>query len=218
MEDIKRKNNYEYIVTEKYREESFNEVLHFTKKELDKDNLGNLKQKVKEKVEGKDYRIWVLFGKQEKKHEKEEWECLQVAQTKNLIDEIIEDIGFMTGNYDEIIEKIPEEKRITKNTAFYNNAYIMSSGAKDKRKYCYSKMAKEFNEFIICSPKIDYFIMRSQEEIKTDDENNMISVALYPYVEAKIAYLMLAKYWNYYRSGVDCQTIMLFIEKQNQKI
>ena len=215
MENMKRKKDYEDVVAEKYREEKFYEILHFTKEELKPDNLSNLEQEVKGKVEGKDYRIWLLFGK----HENEkEWECLQVAQTKNnLINEIKEDIGFMAGNYDEIIEKIPEEKQITKNTAFYNNAYIMSSGVKDKRKYLYSKMAKEFDEFIISSPKIECFIMRSKEEIKTDDENNMINIALYPYVEAKIAYLMLAKYWNYYRSGVDGQTIMLFIEKLNQK-
>lgn len=211
---MKRKNNYEDIVPEKYRKEKFNEILHFTKEELKPDNLSNLEQKVKGKVEGKDYRIWALFVK----HENEkEWECLQVAQTKNnLIDEIKEAICFMAGNYDEIIEQIPEEKQITKNTAFYNNAYIMSSAVQDKRKYLYSKMAKEFDEFIICSPKIDCFINGSKEEIKTDDENNMINIALYPYVEAKIAYLMLAKYWNYYRSGVDGQTIMLFIEKLNQ--
>lgn len=211
---MKRKKEYEEIVPEKYRAERFNEILHFTKEELKLDNLNNLKQKVKEKVAGEGYRIWVLFGKQEG----EEWECLQVAQTKNnLINEIKEDIGFMARNYDEIIEKIPKDKRIPKHTAFYDKAYIISSG-QDKREYSYSKMAKEFDEFIICSPKIEYFIMRSQEEIKTDDENNMINIALYPYVEAKIAYLMLAKYWNYYRSGVDGQTIMLFLEKQNQKI
>lgn len=105
MEDMKRKNDYKDIVPKKYREERFNEIFHFTKKELNPDSLSNLKQKVEGKIEGKDYRIWVLFGK----HKGEEWECLQVAQTENIIAEIKEDICFMAGNYDEIIEKIPEE-------------------------------------------------------------------------------------------------------------
>ena len=82
-------------------------------------------------------RVWFLVGS----NNKLDWECLQVAQTKNnILGEISGDVNFMLSyDYSKMVSRIPMNKRISKSSTFYEGIYeINSDYAKDineRRKY-----------------------------------------------------------------------------------
>lgn len=164
-------------------------------------------------------RVWILFGCSEKNR----WECLQVAQTKNILTELSSDIELMlSNNYTELIEKIPRDQRVHKSTTFYDDAYEIdldkANKRDEKRKYLYSKMGEEYKHFKICFLKIDEYLGLCGFTYKNENIINMINIAKPLYAEAMLAYDMQARYWNMYNSGVDGQSIMVFFEeKRNQQ-
>lgn len=165
-------------------------------------------------------RVWFLVGSNDQLN----WECLQVAQTKNnILTEISEDVNFMLSyDYSKMVSRIPTNKKIRKSSTFYENIYeIDSDSARDideRRKYSYSKMKEDYAHFQIGLLNVDEYLGLSDFENENDNILNMIEIAKPLYAEAMLAYDMLAKYWNMYNSGVDGQAIMCFLEKQRNQI
>lgn len=165
-------------------------------------------------------RVWLLFGLKDGK----EWECLQVAQSKNgLLTEIVEDVEYMfTYNYENLTSKIPENKRLFKNSTFYDEIYVINKddagNQNEKRKYSYSKMASEYAEFKICILNIDKYLGLTGFAVDNDNIMNMITIAKPMYAEAMVAYDLLARYWNMYNSGIDGQAIMIFLKEGRNSI
>ena len=165
-------------------------------------------------------RVWFLVGS----NDKLDWECLQAAQTKNnILAEISEDVNFMLSyDYSKMVSRIPMNKRISKSSTFYEGIYeINSDYARDineRRKYSYSKMKEEYAHFRICLLNVDEYLGLCNFENDNDNVLNMVEIAKPLYAEAKLAYDMLAKYWNMYNSGVDGQAIMCFLEKKRNQI
>lgn len=170
------------------------------------------------KIQSGQNRVWILFGC----NEKNEWECLQVARTKNILQEIFSDVNLMlSNNYTELIEKIPGDQRVYKSTTFYDHTYEIHLGKEnnrdERRKYSYSKMGEEYKHFMICFLKIDEYLGLCGFIDENENIVNMINIAKPLYAEAMIAYDMQARYWNMYSSGVDGQSIMIFLEKKRNQ-
>lgn len=165
-------------------------------------------------------RVWFLVGS----NDQLKWECLQVAQTKdNILTEISEDVNFMLSyDYSKMVSRIPEDRKIMKSSAFYENIYEIDSDSAsnidERRKYSYSKMKEEYVHFRIGLLKVDEYLGLSNFENENENVLNMIEIAKSLYAEAMLAYDMLAKYWNMYNSGVDGQAIMCFLENQRNQI
>ncbi|MBQ8325541.1 MAG: hypothetical protein IJX86_00590 [Lachnospiraceae bacterium] len=165
-------------------------------------------------------RVWFLVGSNDQLN----WECLQVAQTKeNILTEISEDVNFMLSyDYSKMVSRIPADRRIKKSSTFYENIYEIdldsASNIDERRKYSYSKMKEEYVHFRIVLLKVDEYLGLSNFENENENVLNMIEIAKPLYAEAMLAYDMLAKYWNMYNSGVDGQAIMCFLEKQRNYI
>lgn len=156
-----------------------------------------------------DSRVWSLFGS----NDNENWDCLQVAQSKNVSKEIKCDVELMFNNkYENLLSEVDQKDRITKNTTFYSGSYEMKKGG-DRRKFSYSKMFSEYKYFRVCILKIDEYL--SFSDLVPDDEDmaNILKIAKPLYAEAKLAYETMAKYWVMYSSGVDGQAILLFLER-----
>ena len=165
-------------------------------------------------------RVWFLVGSNDQLN----WECLQVAQTKdNILTEISEDVNFMLSyDYSKMVSRIPADRKIRKSSAFYENVYEIdsdfASNIDERRKYSYSKMKEEYVHFRIGLLKVDEYLGLSNFENENENVLNMIEIAKSLYAEAMLAYDMLAKYWNMYNSGVDGQAIMCFLENQRNQI
>ena len=179
-------------------------------------------QQVLQKIEGLDInheRVWLLCGSDDKAN----WDCLQVAQTKDkIVSEIYEDISFMLeNNYFEMIDSSSAENQIRMNTEFYEDAYVYvandESKKNDKRKYMYSKMKEDYKYSRVYVLDVDNYLGIADMSYGNDDVMNILSIAKYLYEEAKIAYDLQARYWNKFNSGVDGQAIMWFLgEQRNQ--
>lgn len=165
-------------------------------------------------------RVWFLVGSNDRLN----WECLQVAQTKNnILTEISQDVNFILSyNYSQMVSRIPVNKKISKSSTFYEDIYEMDSdyagNVDERRKYFYSKMKEEYAHFRICLLKVNEYLGLCNFENDNENILNMIEIAKPLYAEAMLAYDMLAKYWNMYNSGVDGQAIMCFLEKQRNQI
>lgn len=210
---MERKENYSKKRVKTYKElEHFLEiVVSFEKNDNCKDIIDYI-----ENYNFKDSRVWSLFGS----NDNENWDCLQVAQTKkNISQEIKCDIEFMFAKkYEDLLSQIGMKERITKNTAFYNDSYVMGKVSdqekrSDPRKFTYSKMYSEYKYFRICILKINEYLSFSNWDLNNEDLINIVEIAKPLYAEAKLAYDTLARYWNMYKSGVDGQAIIIFLER-----
>lgn len=173
-----------------------------------------LSQEIINKVKAydlKDKRVWAMFGS----NDNNDFDCLQVGQAKEISFEMVEDIEFMFRNkYEDLID-CEERNLIDVNTYFYDNAYKMEKGSKDKREFICSKIFRDYKYFKICVFEVDEYL--AIEGYKSDNENinNIINIAKYKFAVGKIAYETLAKYWNVYSGTVDAQTVIFFMEKDN---
>lgn len=165
-------------------------------------------------------RVWFLVGSNDKLN----WECLQVAQTKNsILTEISEDVNFMLSyDYSKMVSKIPIHKKISKSSTFYKDIYEMNldyaGDMNERRKYSYSKMKEDYAHFRICLLKVDEYLGLCNLMNENENILNMIHIAKNLYAEAMLAYDMLAKYWNMYNSGIDGQAIMCFLREGRNQI
>ncbi|KQB77453.1 hypothetical protein AB2T90_21385 [Clostridium butyricum] len=160
--------------------------------------------------------VWALFGK----NESGEWNCLQVANAKDIRAEIDDDVKLMfLNNYEDLVSAIASNEKVCKDSTFYMNVYEMDSknagNRNEKRKFAYSKMKRDFSEFMVCTVKVEEYLDTANLKIHNHDLMNIIEIACSPYAEAKFAYETLAYYWNMYNSGVDGQAIMKFLEMDN---
>ncbi len=213
---MKIKDRYAQVVTKSYGElkEYFDVALCFDATE----NYQQVATRIN-KIRVNQNRVWVLLGR----NRDENWECLQVAQKKNqLITEISQDVEYMLSNdYSKMVADIPISQRWYKSSTFYDKVYLIDSGhledRNECRKYSYSKMKEEYKHFMICFLKVDAYLDLCNYSAENENILNMIKIAKSLYAEAMIAYDMLARYWNMYNSGVDGQSIMIFLEnKRNQ--
>lgn len=213
--NMERKKNYRNKRVKPYKElEPFlNIVVSFKRNDNCKDIINTI-----DDYNFEDNRVWALFGS----NDNENWDCLQVAQTKkNISQEIKCDIEFMFENkYEDLLSQIEQKDRIIKNTTFYNGSYEMGKGSdhekkSDPRKFSYSKMYSEYKFFRICILKINEYLSFSSLKLN-EDLVNILEIAKPLYAEAKLAYDTLAKYWNMYNSGVDGQAIIIFLERDQQ--
>lgn len=161
-----------------------------------------------------DDRVWILFGKDD---ESNEWEALQVAQTKeNIKIEIIEAIQYL---FSDAYAKLTSVNAKFIHTQFYSNSYAIPSETprgsynEVKRKYQYSKMGNDYGEFKICVLEYMQYLQIPGEKFDNDSLKDIVAIAAPCYAEAKLAYDTLAKYWNAYKGGVDGQAIALFQER-----
>ncbi len=164
------------------------------------------------KIQFGENRVWVLLGC----IVENEWDCLQVAQTKDdMFAEIMEDVGFMLSyNYSQMINSVSSKNIISKHSTFYEDVYLIdkekANQTDERRKFSYSKMKEEYKHFMICFLKVDEYLKLNGTIENNENVLNMIEIAKSLYAEAMIAYDMMARYWNMYNSGVDGQAIMCF--------
>lgn len=160
--------------------------------------------------------VWALFGK----NDFDEWHCLQVASSKYIQTEILDDVYLMFFNdYEDLISNITSSDKVYKDSTFYREVYEMDSKnagkINERRKFLYSKMKRDFSDFMICTLKVEKYLDTANLKIYNHDLINIIEIACSLYAEAKFAYETLAYYWNMYNSGVDGQAIMKFLENNN---
>lgn len=205
-EDYKRKKVKTYEELKNYLEK----VISFNRNENYEDIL---KQISELKLNSN---VWALFGK----NNFDEWHCLQVASSKDIQTEILDDVYLMfLNNYQDLISNMTASEKVYKDSTFYREVYEMDSKSagkiNERRKFLYSKMKRDFSDFMICTLKIEEYLDTANLKIHNHDLINIIEIASSPYAEAKFAYETLAHYWNMYNSGVDGKAIMKFLEKNN---
>lgn len=147
-------------------------------------------------------RVWLLFAS---KYDNI-WECLQVAQSKKVKDEIEDVIKFL---FEDEFNKTSEHISFT-DSAFYKEVCPKNANKSYEynRKLLYSKIGCEYKNFRICFLNVDKYLRIEPTNINKTDADRITEICKNQYAEAKIAFETLAVYWNHYRSGIDGQTIV----------
>lgn len=144
-------------------------------------------------------RVWLLFASKEC----ENWECLQVAQSKNNVSSEVKDVI----QYIFLNLQINYDSLEKKNSSFYEKVRPVSTNGYSYREILYSFIGRQFKYFKICFLDVDKYLNIVPKEANVTDEERIIEICKNQYAEAKIAYETLAVYWMQYNSGIDGQTI-----------
>lgn len=167
-------------------------------------------------------RVWILIGKDQKS----EYISLMVAQSEDIQEEIIKNVGAMLNrNYEKQKEKTDKwdfNKEIRYNLDVIESpqiAVINSTGskytypkgrAKIKSLYLYRYLKKTYKELLIYEIDIDKYL----EIINLDgiDENirNIFQFGKDYYAESRLATETNSLFWNYYNSGVGKRAYLYF--------
>lgn len=150
-------------------------------------------------------RVWLLFASKDNSN----WECLQVAQSKNQTrQEIKELLEFMN-------TKLEVKEIEYKNSAFYDKVCPYFNDI-EYRKLLYSKIFKEFKYFKISFLNVDKYLEINPNVNCDNDSERIIEICKNQYAEAKVAYQTKAKYWRCYSSGIDGQTLSYIVINRSQ--
>lgn len=181
------------------------------KKEKNNYEFNNIEDEGFKKLleEFKDYRVWLLFAKNDNNenvlNEEDPWICLQVAQSKNeLKQEIQEDLGFIISPK---VEKVVKRK----DSQFYKDVCPTPVENMGYRELLYKEIGNDYSEFKICILNVDKYLGLNISKYENNDVKNIVEICKNQYAEAKIAYQTLAVYWNAYKSGIDGQTISYIV-------
>ncbi len=151
-------------------------------------------------------RVWLLFASNDCKN----WECLQVAQSKNNVSGEVKDvIQYIFSNL-----QIDYESLEKKNSLFYEKVRPVAANGYSYREVLYSYIGKQFKYFTICFLNVDKYLNITPRKANVTDEERIIEICKNQYAEAKIAYETLAVYWMQYNSGIDGQTIAYIAEHE----
>ena len=151
-------------------------------------------------------RVWALFARA---GEDSEWTCLQVAQSKNALDEVKTAIEYMS---DTNSVTIPEERT---NSAFYEEVCPKARG-EEYRKILYKMIWENYSEFKFCFLDVDKYLGATQTD-KDKDAGKIIEICKHHYAEAKLAYETLAVFWRKMNNGIDGLTIAYYVDNDTPK-
>ena len=153
-------------------------------------------------------RVWLLFAS----NDSENWECLQVAQSKNkVVDEIKDVIKYLYSKSDIDFASLDY-----KNSLFYEDVRPIPTSGFKYREILYSLIGKKYKDFKICFLDVDKYLKITSSNSNETDAERIIEICKNLYAEAKIAYETLAVYWMQYKSGVDGQTISYIGEHEEE--
>lgn len=154
------------------------------------------------------YRVWLLFSKQRG----QDWTCVQVAQSKS---NVKEEIDFALEYL--LKEEWNQNDCKLNDSQFYKCVCPDPEQKKDYRKFLYSKIGSESNEFKICILDVDKYLgLEKVKKNNNSDAERIIEICKNQYAEAKIAYQTLAVYWRAVSSAIDGQTISYAIEHRSE--
>lgn len=185
----------------KKKRKDYSKVAKYFEQELSfssDDNKDNVISEYEKKINCRS-RVWLLLASYDCKN----WECLQVAQSKNNVSGEVKDvIQYIFSNLQIDFESLEK-----KNSLFYEKVRPVAANGYSYREVLYSYIGKQFKYFKICFLNVDKYLNISPKEANVTDEERIIEICKNQYAEAKIAYETLAVYWMQYNSGIDGQTI-----------
>jgi hypothetical protein len=188
----------------------YSDLVEFFEQELSfssDDNKDNVILKYEYEINSRS-RVWLLFASKDC----ENWECLQVAQSKNNVSSEVKDvIQYIFSNL-----QIDYESLEKKNSLFYEKVRPVVVNGYSYREVLYSYIGKQFKYFKICFLNVDKYLNITPRKVNDTDEERMIEICKNQYAEAKIAYETLAVYWMQYNPGIDGQTIAYIAEHEKE--
>lgn len=152
----------------------------------------------------KDKFVWTIFGI----NYENKIECLQVASSKNIKREILQDIKYMFSEH----PKCSQSDKITRKTTFKNEYKHCKN--ENKRAAIYRTMLSRYKQLFIYALNVDKYLgdkIFFNENIDADIEI-MYKSYRYNFAEVKFAYEMGARYWN--ASGDEHRVLMCLQNKE----